>query len=429
MPSAPVTSAALMMRGMFRYDSVAIAGPMQTVSSAIARCMSSRSAVECTATVFNPSSLQARMMRSAISPRLAMSTFCIAASGSGSGDAEQGLIEFHRLAVVHQDGLDDTGLVRFDVVHHLHGFNDAQHVTGLHSLANFNEGGRLGGRRAVEGADHRRANQVTGRLRRGGFDNRGGSRRCGRGRRSGDRGLEILLGHGDLLAVPADPHGFFAFVNFQLVDAGLFKQFDEFLYFADIHWFLRSRAMWVNSILFEFAYSRLQSQRIAFSSQSADNSLGDVRKIGVMAEGFASVHIGKMHFDEWDAHRQQCVTYCDAGMGKGGGIDDDEVDCLVPGGMDAVDQHMFGVALQRLQLVTITLGLLDQATVALRQGDRAVDTGFAATEQVEIGSLQNQEAGHSEYSGRWLEMDSTVINGRRVCRIRWELSRSSGMPP
>src|SRR5690554_7454717 len=82
-----------------------MAGPMHTVSSAMARCMSSRSAVECTATVFNPSSLHARMMRSAISPRLAMSTFCIAASGSGSGDAEQGLIEFDRLAVVDQDSL------------------------------------------------------------------------------------------------------------------------------------------------------------------------------------------------------------------------------------------------------------------------------------------------------------------------------------
>src|SRR5690606_14957622 len=143
MQSAPVTSAALMMRGMFRYDSVATAGPMQTVSSAMARCMRSRSAVECTDTVFNTTSLQARMMRSAISPRLAMSTFCIAASGSGSGDAEQGLIEFHRLAIVHQDGLDDTGLVGFDVVHHFHGFDDAQYITGLDSLADLDEGGRL----------------------------------------------------------------------------------------------------------------------------------------------------------------------------------------------------------------------------------------------------------------------------------------------
>src|SRR5690554_5119670 len=157
--------------------------------------------------------------------------------------------------------------------------------------------------------------------------------------------------------------------------------------------------MLIVSVLFESAYSRLQSQCVTFSSQPADDSLGDVRKIGVMTEGFASVHVGKMHFDEWDAHRQQCVTYCDTGMGKGGGIDDDEVDAFVPGGVNAVDQLVLGVALQHLQLVTIALGLFEQSLVDLLQGDGTVHTGFAAAEQIQIGSMQNQETGHSENSG------------------------------
>src|SRR5580704_1833751 len=45
---------------------------MQTLSSASRTCMASASAVECTATVAMPSSLQARRIRRAISPRLAM---------------------------------------------------------------------------------------------------------------------------------------------------------------------------------------------------------------------------------------------------------------------------------------------------------------------------------------------------------------------
>src|SRR3954451_8807379 len=45
---------------------------MQTLSSARRTCMASASAVECTATVAMPNSLQARKMRSAISPRLAI---------------------------------------------------------------------------------------------------------------------------------------------------------------------------------------------------------------------------------------------------------------------------------------------------------------------------------------------------------------------
>src|SRR5216684_3573179 len=45
---------------------------MHTLSSASRTCIASSSAVECTATVGMPSSLQARSTRSAISPRLAM---------------------------------------------------------------------------------------------------------------------------------------------------------------------------------------------------------------------------------------------------------------------------------------------------------------------------------------------------------------------
>src|SRR5689334_18043654 len=51
---------------------------MQTVSSARRTCIASASAVEWTATVRMPISWQARWMRSAISPRLAISSFSIA---------------------------------------------------------------------------------------------------------------------------------------------------------------------------------------------------------------------------------------------------------------------------------------------------------------------------------------------------------------
>src|SRR5689334_15086926 len=64
-----------MMRGIFRYESRAAGGPMQTSSSANRTCSDSRSASEYTATVCTPSSRHALMTRSAISPRFAMRTF------------------------------------------------------------------------------------------------------------------------------------------------------------------------------------------------------------------------------------------------------------------------------------------------------------------------------------------------------------------
>src|SRR5690606_16130773 len=131
---------------------------MQTDSSARRTCIKVRSAVEWAATVLMPNSLQARKMRRAISPRLAMSTF----SSMGIrlalalGNDDERLVVFHRLTVFHQDGFDHAGAAGFDLVHHLHGFDDADHVGGLHLLAHFHEGTGTRRGRTVEGADHRR---------------------------------------------------------------------------------------------------------------------------------------------------------------------------------------------------------------------------------------------------------------------------------
>src|SRR5512139_2839470 len=99
---------------------------MQTDSSAMRTCMASASAVECTATVRMPISRQARMMRKAISPRLAIRTFSnirVLFSGSSAQartaapvgaavagrilfDDDQRLAEFDRLTVFDDDAGD-----------------------------------------------------------------------------------------------------------------------------------------------------------------------------------------------------------------------------------------------------------------------------------------------------------------------------------
>jgi hypothetical protein len=45
-----------------------------------------------------------------------------------------------RLAVLDQDRLDGAGGVGFDLVHELHGFDDAQDVAHGDGLADFDEG-------------------------------------------------------------------------------------------------------------------------------------------------------------------------------------------------------------------------------------------------------------------------------------------------
>src|SRR5688572_31336705 len=103
---------------------------MQTVSSASRTCLRFWSAVEWTATVLMPSSRQARRMRSAISPRLAM-TILSSMVRRRLFDDEQRLPELHRIAIGRHDRGDLAGLVALDLVHHLHGFDDAEHLALL----------------------------------------------------------------------------------------------------------------------------------------------------------------------------------------------------------------------------------------------------------------------------------------------------------
>src|ERR1051326_6057860 len=74
MASAPHLRATSRILVMFKYDSRAGAGPSRYASSACVTCSAPRSTSEKTATVAMPISRQARITRTAISPRLAMRT-------------------------------------------------------------------------------------------------------------------------------------------------------------------------------------------------------------------------------------------------------------------------------------------------------------------------------------------------------------------
>ena len=92
----------------------------------------------------------------------------------------------------------------------------------------------------------------------------------------------------------------------------------------------------------------LKGQQIALMTQTADDADGQVREIRVMSERLPGMHIGKMHLDEGNRYRRQCVAQGDAGMGVGRRIDDDGAHALFAGGMDAFDQGAFVIALESL---------------------------------------------------------------------------------
>src|SRR6188472_1484503 len=100
---------------------------MQTLSSASRTCMASASAVEWTATVAIPSSLAARRMRSAISPRLAMRIL----SNIGLLDDEEGLAVFDRRPILDEDCRHGSSAGGGDLVEGFHGLHKKHLVARL----------------------------------------------------------------------------------------------------------------------------------------------------------------------------------------------------------------------------------------------------------------------------------------------------------
>ena len=100
----------------------------------------------------------------------------------------------------------------------------------------------------------------------------------------------------------------------------------------------------------EVAQRVFQRQFVTVRAQAGHHADGEVGKIRVMAEGFARVNVGKMNFDERDGGGRQRIAQRDAGVGVARRVDDYEVDVIVRGLVDAVDQGAFVVVLEGFDL-------------------------------------------------------------------------------
>ena len=117
----------------------------------------------------------------------------------------------------------------------------------------------------------------------------------------------------------------------------------------------------------------------------------------MVPEGFTAVHVGQVHLDERNPHRQQSVAQCHAGVGERGRVEQNEIDAFRGGAVDAFDQFVLGVALQMLQVVSGLGGLVHQCLIDLRQGGGAVLVRLAAAQQVQVGPVQDEDASQGVY--------------------------------
>src|SRR5210317_2334968 len=98
-------------------------------------------------------------MRNAISPRFAMTIFSRTAMTGLLPYDEKGLVELNGLAVFDEDCYDSARCLSFDLVEHLHRFDDAHGLTFLHLLTQRNKWIDFGAGRGIKSTHHRRTYQ------------------------------------------------------------------------------------------------------------------------------------------------------------------------------------------------------------------------------------------------------------------------------
>ena len=133
-----------------------------------------------------------------------------------------------------------------------------------------------------------------------------------------------------------------------------------------------------------------ERQPVAIGTQSTDHADGECGKKTVVPKCFALMDIGQMNFDERDGDSRQGIAHRHAGVGVGGRVDDDEAAVGARRRLNPVNQGTFVVALEAFERVPRIGSHCHKIGVDLRQSLRAVNGGFAAAQQVEVGPVKNK---------------------------------------
>src|SRR5437588_102598 len=108
----------------------------------------------------------------------------------------------------------------------------------------------------------------------------------------------------------------------------------------------------------------------------------------------AGVRVGPVYFSERYAGAGQRVAQRNAGVREGARVDDHERHSLGAGPMDAIDQLVFGVTLERDQLVPELAGNRRRALLDRLECVGAIHRRFPGPEQIEVRAVQQQHSGH-----------------------------------
>ena len=132
---------------------------------------------------------------------------------------------------------------------------------------------------------------------------------------------------------------------------------------------------------------------VARHAEAANNAHREIGKIGFVSEWLPGMHVGEVHLDKGKLCAGQRVAKRDAGVGKSAWINDHEVRALC-GGMNAIDELAFMIALKALDIAAELCAKADQACVDVLQGAAPVDLRLPCAEEIEIGTVNDEYPCH-----------------------------------
>src|ERR1700691_2337312 len=130
-----------------------------------------------------------------------------------------------------------------------------------------------------------------------------------------------------------------------------------------------------------------ERELVADGPQSENAANRDVRQIRMLPIPFTGEQIAQMYLDERYTHPEKRVAQGNAGVRVARRIDDYGGNAFALGGLNPLDQFVFGIALERDQVMTFGAGQAQQLGLDALQSGHAVNALLARAEKIQIRTI------------------------------------------
>jgi len=129
---------------------------------------------------------------------------------------------------------------------------------------------------------------------------------------------------------------------------------------------------------------------IGLPPKSTDLAPANGRDDRLVPEFLPGMDVGQMDFDGGNGHGGNGIAQGDAGMGVGGGIQNDDIEVTF-GRLDPGDQFTFEIRLAKIHGHVQLGGAGTDRSLDAGQGVAAVNRGFALAEQIQVWPVEKQD--------------------------------------